>query len=61
MEQLAQEGVIQIFRELGAGMESVIVGAVGVLQVRGIGTALEKRITNVEVRSKDCPIQLSVG
>ena len=32
MEELAQEGAIQIFRELGAGMESVIVGAVGVLQ-----------------------------
>ena len=32
MEELAQEGAIQIFRELGAGMESVIVGVVGVLQ-----------------------------
>ena len=32
MEELAQEGAVQIFRELGAGMESVIVGVVGVLQ-----------------------------
>ena len=32
MEELAQEGAIQIFRELGAGMESVIVGVVGALQ-----------------------------
>ena len=32
MEELAQEGAIQIFREIGAGMESVIVGVVGVLQ-----------------------------
>ena len=32
MEELAQEGAIQIFRELGAGMESVIVGVVGELQ-----------------------------
>ena len=28
MEQLAMEGAVQIFRELGAGMESVIVGVV---------------------------------
>ena len=32
MEEPAQEGAIQIFRELGAGMESVIVGVVGELQ-----------------------------
>lgn len=32
MEELAQEGAIQIFRELGQGMERVIVGVVGVLQ-----------------------------
>ena len=32
MEELAQEGAIQIFRELGSGMERVIVGVVGVLQ-----------------------------
>ncbi|MDO4503024.1 MAG: peptide chain release factor 3 [Coriobacteriia bacterium] len=49
MEQLAQEGAIQIFRELGMGMESVIVGVVGVLQL----DVLERRLKNeygVEVR-----------
>ena len=40
MEELAQEGAIQIFRELGAGMESVIVGVVGVLQFE----VLEQRL-----------------
>ena len=49
MEQLAQEGAIQIFRELGMGMESVIVGVVGVLQF----DVLERRLASeygVEVR-----------
>ena len=49
MEELAQEGAIQIFRELGAGMESVIVGVVGVLQFE----VLEQRLRSeyhVEVR-----------
>ena len=49
MEELAQEGAIQIFRELGAGMESVIVGVVGVLQFE----VLERRLKaeyRVEVR-----------
>lgn len=49
MEQLAQEGAIQIFRELGMGMESVIVGVVGVLQF----DVLERRLKSeygVEVR-----------
>ena len=49
MEELAQEGAIQIFRELGSGMESVIVGVVGVLQFE----VLEQRLRSeyhVEVR-----------
>ena len=49
MEQLAQEGAIQIFREIGTGMESVIVGVVGVLQF----DVLERRLQSeygVEVR-----------
>ena len=49
MEELAQEGAIQIFRELGAGMESVIVGVVGELQF----DVLEQRLKSeyrVEVR-----------
>ena len=57
MEQLAQEGAIQIFRELGAGMESVIVGAVGVLQFE----VLEQRLKNeynVEVRRQGLPYSI---
>ncbi len=49
MEELAQEGAIQIFREPGFGMESVIVGVVGVLQLE----VLEQRLKSeygVEVR-----------
>ena len=42
MEQIAQEGAIQIFRDLGAGMEEVIVGVVGVLQLE----VLEYRLKN---------------
>ena len=54
MEELAQEGAIQIFRELGAGMESVIVGVVGVLQFE----VLERRLKaeyRVEVRRQPLP------
>ena len=54
MEQVAQEGAIQIFRELGAGMESVIVGVVGVLQFE----VLERRLKaeyRVEVRRQPLP------
>jgi peptide chain release factor 3 len=32
MEEIAEEGAIQIFFEPGAGMERVVVGVVGVLQ-----------------------------
>ncbi len=42
VEQIAQEGAIQIFREPNAGMESVIVGVVGVLQFE----VLEYRLKN---------------
>ena len=54
VEELAQEGAIQIFRELGAGMESVIVGVVGVLQFE----VLERRLKaeyRVEVRRQPLP------
>ena len=54
MEQLAQEGAIQMFRELGAGMESVIVGVVGTLQFE----VLEQRLKSeyhVEVRRQPLP------
>ena len=54
MEELAQEGAIQIFREPGFGMESVIVGVVGVLQL----DVLEQRLKSeygVEVRRQALP------
>ncbi len=57
MQELAQEGAIQIFREVGAGMESVIVGAVGVLQFE----VLEQRLKNeyhVEVRRQGLPYSI---
>ena len=57
MEELAQEGAIQIFREAGAGMERVIAGAVGVLQFE----VLEQRLSSeyhVEVRRSPLPYNL---
>ena len=54
MEQIAQEGAIQIFREVGGGMEEVVVGVVGVLQLE----VLEYRLNteyNVEVRRQGMP------
>ncbi|NCC07523.1 MAG: peptide chain release factor 3 [Clostridia bacterium] len=54
MEQIAQEGAIQIFKELGGGMEEVIVGVVGVLQLE----VLEYRLNNeynVEIRMQNLP------
>ena len=56
MEQIAQEGAIQIFRDLGAGMEEVIVGVVGVLQLE----VLEYRLNNeynVEIRMQQLPYE----
>ena len=54
MEQIAQEGAIQIFREVGGGMEEVVVGVVGVLQFE----VLERRLKaeyRVEVRRQPLP------
>ncbi len=54
--QIAQEGAIQIFKEVGGGLEEVIVGAVGVLQFE----VLEYRLKNeygVEIRLQNLPYQ----
>ena len=54
MEQIAQEGAIQIFKELDGGMEEVIVGVVGVLQLE----VLEYRLNNeynVDIRLQKLP------
>ncbi len=54
MEQIAQEGAIQIFKEPGSGFEEVIVGVVGVLQL----DVLEHRLKteyNVDIRMQHLP------
>ena len=54
--QIAQEGAIQIFQELGSGMEEVIVGVVGTLQF----DVLKYRLTNeynVEIVMENLPYQ----
>lgn len=54
--QIAQEGAIQIFQELGGGMEEVIVGVVGTLQF----DVLEYRLKNeygVDIRMENLPYQ----
>lgn len=56
MEQIAQEGAIQIFQEPYAGMEEVIVGVVGVLQLE----VLEYRLKNeykVDIVMENLPYQ----
>jgi len=56
VEQIAQEGAIQIFHEPNSGMERVIVGVVGVLQFE----VLEYRLKNeykVDVHRNNLPYQ----
>ena len=56
MEQIAQEGAIQIFRDLGAGMEEVIVGVVGVLQLEVLEYRLKNEY-NVDIRLQNLPYE----
>ena len=56
MEQIAQEGAIQIFRDLGAGMEEVIVGVVGVLQLEVLEYRLKNEY-NVDIRLQSLPYE----
>ena len=56
MEQIAQEGAIQIFRDLGAGMEEVIVGVVGVLQLEVLEYRLKNEY-NVDIRMQSLPYE----
>lgn len=56
ISQIAQEGAIQIFQNLGGGMEEIIVGVVGTLQF----DVLEYRLRNeynVEIRMEGLPYQ----
>lgn len=54
--QIAQEGAIQIFQELDAGMEEVIVGVVGVLQFDVLKYRLENEY-NVDIIMENLPYQ----
>ncbi len=54
--QIAQEGAIQIFQELSAGMEEIIVGVVGVLQFEVLKYRLENEY-NVEIRLENLPYE----
>ena len=56
VEQIAQEGAIQIFREPNSGMERVIVGVVGVLQFEVLEYRLKNEY-NVTVIRRDLPYQ----
>lgn len=56
INQIAQEGAIQIFQEVKGGMEEIIVGVVGVLQF----DVLKYRLTNeynVEIRLETLPYE----
>lgn len=56
IEQIAQEGGIQIFQEYTMGLEEIIIGAVGVLQFDVFKHRLENEY-NVEVRLENLPYQ----
>jgi peptide chain release factor 3 len=56
MSQIAQEGAIQIFQELGGGMEEVIVGVVGTLQFDVLEYRLKNEY-NVDIRLEGLPYQ----
>jgi len=56
VEQIAQEGAIQIFTEPGGGMERIIVGVVGVLQFEVLEYRLKNEY-NVEIRREDLPYE----
>ena len=56
VQQIAQEGAIQIFQEYNMGMEEVIVGVVGVLQFDVLKYRLENEY-NVEIRMDNLPYE----
>ena len=56
VEQIAQEGAIQIFTELGGGMEEIIVGVVGVLQFEVLAYRLKNEY-NVDIINTPLPYQ----
>ncbi|MEG1992182.1 MAG: peptide chain release factor 3 [Acetivibrio sp.] len=56
IEQIAQEGAIQIFQEFNTGMEEIIVGVVGVLQFEVLQYRLEFEY-GVEIRLEQLPYE----
>ena len=54
--QIAQEGAIQIFQEIGGGMEEVIVGVVGTLQFEVLEYRLKNEY-NVDIIMQPLPYQ----
>ncbi|MEG0961632.1 MAG: peptide chain release factor 3 [Lachnospiraceae bacterium] len=56
INQIAQEGAIQIFQEYNTGMEEIIVGVVGVLQFDVLKYRLENEY-NVEIRLEQLPYE----
>lgn len=56
VNQIAQEGAIQIFQEYNTGMEEIIVGVVGVLQFDVLQFRLESEY-NVEIRLDPLPYE----
>lgn len=56
INQIAQEGAIQIFQEYNTGMEEIIVGVVGVLQFEVLKYRLENEY-NVEIRMDKLPFE----
>ena len=56
INQIAQEGAIQIFQEYNTGMEEIIVGVVGVLQFEVLKYRLENEY-NVDIRLEPLPYE----
>ena len=56
INQIAQEGAIQIFQEFNTGMEEVIVGVVGTLQFDVLNYRLQHEY-NVEIRLEKLPYE----
>ena len=56
INQIAQEGAIQIFQELNSGLEEIIVGVVGVLQFDVLKYRLENEY-NVDIRLDMLPYE----
>ena len=54
VNQIAQEGAIQIFQEFNSGMEEIIVGVVGVLQFEVLEYRLKNEY-NVDIRMQNLP------